>query len=197
MKAILFLFLATVAAYAQPRTWTFAQDGKSDPQLGALSFRKGGRIDAQFVKMSGTNAVVLNMAGQKYLIALTNFSAGDRAYVAQVKGMPVDEAALAREAQNQRIAAMQRLRAQQEVESESLKQQGVEARAWRKYRKAEEIRGVQDRIVTLERDIAEVHELTDRNERRARQTEINLNRNLLAELRTKLLKLQLEYEKMP
>jgi hypothetical protein len=44
---------------AAAHTWTFNQDGSIETQNGIWTFKKGGRMDAEFEHMKGTNLVVL------------------------------------------------------------------------------------------------------------------------------------------
>src|SRR3974390_3109361 len=69
---------------AQPRPWTFAQDGRLETQAGVWSFKKGGRIDAQFVRLIGTNMVVVKLAvnGSDGRGPITSLSDEDCLYLA-------------------------------------------------------------------------------------------------------------------
>lgn len=68
------------------RTWTFSSNGKSEG--GALSYRKGGRIDAAFWDFLGTNIVVLKLDadGKEYPIKISTLSAGDQDYLSKLQG---------------------------------------------------------------------------------------------------------------
>jgi hypothetical protein len=53
------LAFCLLAFAAAAHTWTFNQDGSIQTQNGTWTFKKGGRIDADFQRMKGTNIVVL------------------------------------------------------------------------------------------------------------------------------------------
>jgi len=89
---MVFILIATapLIAIAQQvwlnqRTWVFTEDGKieADPG-GRLSFKKGGRIDAYFVRLKGTNDAVLRLAtdGKDYSVPILVLSDADRKYLA-------------------------------------------------------------------------------------------------------------------
>jgi hypothetical protein len=75
----------------QVRTWTFVQDGEIKTEAGSTGFRKGGRVDAEFIKlvtMDGTNAVFLKLAGSKGWLPLACLSEADTNYLAGFQGEP-------------------------------------------------------------------------------------------------------------
>ena len=76
--------LVTCSALADDtRTWTFAQDGKTEGS-GVWSFRKGGRMDADFVRMQGENSIVLRSTdGQERIVPVSSLSQKDRDYITQ------------------------------------------------------------------------------------------------------------------
>jgi len=96
---LLFACLIAVAAGAESRTWTFCEGGRVKFQSGALSFAKGGRIDAEFLRLDGTNVFLKVKDGGDGSVPLATLSEADRAYVAKIKDVPVDVARLEREAQ--------------------------------------------------------------------------------------------------
>jgi hypothetical protein len=84
MKPILFLLLALIAttADAQMRTWTFSQDGTTQGQSGVWSFRKGGRVEAQYIRREGTNVILqLKMDGKEKSVPMVCLSEDDWKYV--------------------------------------------------------------------------------------------------------------------
>jgi hypothetical protein len=87
--AFLVLVLAWSQIYAAQRTWTFSQNGKMETRSGAWSFKKGGRIDAEFIRLETNNIVVLKMAnGENRSVSLSALSESDRQYVAQLSVPP-------------------------------------------------------------------------------------------------------------
>jgi len=96
-----FACLIALATAAEAKTWTFCEDGKIKMLSGGggVSFRKGGRIDGDFIRSDGTNAFLKLTDGSDGSVPLASLSEADRAYVEKVKGVPVEEAKLAREAQ--------------------------------------------------------------------------------------------------
>jgi S1-C subfamily serine protease len=131
MKTRLCLSLAciiAVVAVAEPRTWTFTENGKIRFQSGSMmSFAKGGRIDAEFVRADTTNVFLklINAGGgQDGCVPVTSLSEADLLYVESVNAAPIDVVrveldALAREARNQQHA--------QVVAKETAKKQAQEA----------------------------------------------------------------------
>ena len=97
MRAIWLLLVVSMAAMAaiEQRTWTFSQDGKmQSPSGDEWSFKKKGRLDAALVGLEGTNVILLGAAdGQYRIIAVTNLSEVDRAYLLRAKGMSESEGA--------------------------------------------------------------------------------------------------------
>jgi hypothetical protein len=63
-----------------PRTWTFVQDGKMESDSGFLTFKKGGRIDADFVRVVDTNTVLIRPVAstQNFWLAISNLCDADR-----------------------------------------------------------------------------------------------------------------------
>jgi len=128
-----FACLIAVVAVAEPRTWTFTENGKIKFQSGSMSFAKGGKIDAEFVRADMTNVFlkVINAGGgQDGSVPLTSLSEADLLYVEWVNAAPVDVArveqdAQAREAQNQQHA--------QVVAKETAKRMAEEATSARQY----------------------------------------------------------------
>src|SRR5438094_863198 len=109
MKTNLCLSLSCLIAFtavAEPRTWTFCTGGKIKFPSGGMSFAKGGRIDAEFLRTDGTN-VFFFMDGSEGSVPLASLSDADRDYVAKVKNAPVDQARLAPEAHKREIHAKQ------------------------------------------------------------------------------------------
>jgi hypothetical protein len=87
---------------ATAHTWTFNQDGSIETQNGIWTFKKGGRMDAEFVQIKGTNLVVLRRSdGAVCDIPLAVLSEKDQDFVLhppedtrpQEKPNPVNEAA--------------------------------------------------------------------------------------------------------
>src|SRR5437867_4514998 len=92
VKLILATCITCLTGLAGTHTWTFNEDGKIIFSSGsAMSFAKGGRIDAQFLRADGTNVFLLveNSQGQ---VPLASLSEADRAYVAKAKDTPIDQA---------------------------------------------------------------------------------------------------------
>ena len=91
------MLLASVLATAavEQRTWTFIEDGRmSSPSGGGWSFKKGGRLDAAFVRVEGTNVIVVADAdGQYRVIPVSSLSEDDCAYLVKAKGVSESEAA--------------------------------------------------------------------------------------------------------
>lgn len=85
---VLVCLIFAANAVAQSRTWTFGASGKSEG--GAMSYRKGGRIDAEFSDFLGTNVVMLklNFDGKEYPINISALSAGDREFLIKLRGKP-------------------------------------------------------------------------------------------------------------
>jgi hypothetical protein len=59
---------------------------------GTWSFKKNGRIDAAFVRLDGTNAVLLAPDATYRTLPLTSLSQTDRVYVRRARGVPEQEA---------------------------------------------------------------------------------------------------------
>src|SRR5437870_4059214 len=101
-QCLSFASLIAVAAVAEPRTWTFCEDGKIKFQSGDMSFAQGGRIDAELLRADTTNVFlrVINAGGgQDGCVARTNLSKADLLYVEKVKDLSVDVAKVERDAQ--------------------------------------------------------------------------------------------------
>lgn len=92
---MLVVSMAAMAAVEQ-RTWTFSQDGKmQSPSGDEWSFKKKGRLDAALISLDGTNVILLGAAdGQYRIIAVTNLSEVDRAYLLRAKGMSESQGAI-------------------------------------------------------------------------------------------------------
>ena len=187
--------LLTLQAGGAERTWTFSQNGRAESGA-ALSFRKGGRMDADYIRVEGTNMVVLCMAGQTYAIALTNFSEADRRFVDEVKGLPVDEASVvqAARANQQSIIARQRAEAVAKEKERIRKEAAIRKDALS--RKAREVQEAKLKIVEIERAIAEGLSRPTVAERRASETGVAINRELLTQWQTKLTQLTSDYARM-
>ena len=98
-KAIWMLCLLSVAAGAH--TWTFVQDGSIETQSGAWSFKKGGRIDAEFQRLKGTNTVVLRRSdGVLCEVPLAVLSHNDQDFVLHP---PEDTRAALSKASNEKL----------------------------------------------------------------------------------------------
>jgi hypothetical protein len=88
--AVLISFFALAVARAEVHTWSFIQDGnlQSTQSPGALSFKQGGRFEGDFIRLTGTNDIIIlgRIDGCEYSVGLTNLCEDDRDYVLQVKG---------------------------------------------------------------------------------------------------------------
>jgi hypothetical protein len=72
---------------AELRTWTFRQDGQMKTAGGGtVSFKKGGRIEAVFVRLQSTNVLLLAAHGEYLFLPSGSFSDGDRAYLRRAGG---------------------------------------------------------------------------------------------------------------
>src|SRR5207244_13337722 len=104
-----FAALIAVVAVAEPRTWTFTENGNIKFRSGSMSFAKGGKIDAEFVRADTTNVflkVIDAGGGEDGCVPVTSLSEADVLYVERVKAAPIDVArvewdAQVREAKNQ------------------------------------------------------------------------------------------------
>jgi hypothetical protein len=84
--APLFLVVPCLLAASESRTWTFNGDGNISSGPGIWSFRKGGRIDGRFVRLDGTNAVIVKLVdGTARSVPYASLSEADQAYLARVK----------------------------------------------------------------------------------------------------------------
>ncbi|HVV73980.1 MAG TPA: hypothetical protein VHI52_21175 [Verrucomicrobiae bacterium] len=106
--APLFLLAPCLLAASESRTWTFNGDGNISSGPGIWSFRKGGRIDGRFVRLDGTNAVIVKLVdGTARSVPYAALSEADQAYLARLKhvgrpggSQPVPEPKLAIPAKN-------------------------------------------------------------------------------------------------
>jgi sugar (pentulose or hexulose) kinase len=87
-------FLLPLSARSQARTWTFTEDGKIVTDSGeAWSFKKKGRIDAAFVRMNGTNVILLTPDAKFRAVPVRSLSQSDRSYLEIAGGITQSEAA--------------------------------------------------------------------------------------------------------
>jgi hypothetical protein len=91
LKAFLWTSFVSLITYAalptEMRTWTFTQDGEMKTSAGGIvSFRKQGRLDARFVRLESTNAILLAVPGEYLTIPLVDLFDLDRAYIARTTG---------------------------------------------------------------------------------------------------------------
>jgi hypothetical protein len=76
------------------RTWTFTTNGtfRTEGSIAGMSFRKGGRIEAEFVRcadLNGTNVVYLRLeTGSQGWVPILSLSTNDLEYVAAFKNEP-------------------------------------------------------------------------------------------------------------
>ncbi len=176
MKKILcFLFACFIAlaARAEPRTWTFCEDGKVKIVSGGSdwSFSKGGRINSDFVRFDSTNVVLQLIDGSDGFVPLMSLSEADRAYVTKVKDAPVDKAKLNREAEQR--AAQNRAQAE-EIEQEMARKKAYELKDAEFY-----MRGLKRR-----HDLDEIVRESDQVD--ADEKAGKIDRNAAASLRLKL-----------
>ena len=83
------LFAAVFTAWslfaAEPRTWTFSQDGQMKTASGgSVSFKKNGRLDAEFVRLETNNVVLRVRHGEYRVIPAPSLSEVDRIYLARL-----------------------------------------------------------------------------------------------------------------
>jgi hypothetical protein len=101
MQCVLLLLVACLLPFSglsQTRTWTFAQDGKMVNDVGdTWTFKKNGRMDAAFVRLDGTNAILRTADASYRTVALICLSPADRSYLR--KGGVVSEQEAAKIAQ--------------------------------------------------------------------------------------------------
>jgi len=84
--APLVLLAPALLAASESRTWTFEGNGNISSGPGIWSFRKGGRIDGRFVRLDGTNAVIVKLVdGTARSVPYASLSEADRAYLARLK----------------------------------------------------------------------------------------------------------------
>jgi hypothetical protein len=103
---ILVACLLPLSGRSQTRTWTFAQDGKMVNDSGAAwTFKKNGRIDAAFVRLNGTNAILLTLDATYRTVPLVSLSAPDRSYLRKTGVVSEQEAALMAKAEAAQSAA--------------------------------------------------------------------------------------------
>jgi hypothetical protein len=120
---IIIVALLAFAADAEIRTWTFVANGKIEMlDGGAWSFRQGGRVEAEFIKLSkhnNTNIIILKMANAREgCVQLSCVSVHDQDYVAAFTNEPAQvtlqrERNLAYKAQME--SATRRLQAEAEL----------------------------------------------------------------------------------
>jgi hypothetical protein len=89
-KILIACCLVCGSTFAQLREWTFKTDGRIETsEGGSATFRKGGRVDAEFVKCDkrdGTNIVFLRLAtGGKGWVWESSLSSNDVEFVQQFK----------------------------------------------------------------------------------------------------------------
>jgi len=96
MRSVCLLWLFACTAFAQkpaaePRTWTFRQDGRIETQSGVWTFKKGGRVEGRFVRLSGSNVLVVKLAlnGREGRLNISSLSDEDCFYLAGVTGQPI------------------------------------------------------------------------------------------------------------
>jgi S1-C subfamily serine protease len=120
MTICLMLVVSVVASRAvEHRTWTFINDGRMvSPSGGGWSFKKGGRLDAAFVRVDGTNVIVVaDTDGQYRVIPVSSLSEGDCAYLVKAKGVSESDAASIKQAvaaKNAEAARYEQQQAQQQ-----------------------------------------------------------------------------------
>jgi hypothetical protein len=97
---------------SQARTWTFCEDGIMQGDSGRVwSFKKNGRIDAAFVRLSGTNVILLSPDAKYRKIPVICLSDSDRSFLDQVNDVSnrnaarITQAAAAQNAATRRIEA--------------------------------------------------------------------------------------------
>ncbi len=84
--APLWLLAPCLLAAPDARTWTFTEDGNISSGPGIWSFRKGGRVDGRFVRLDGTNAVIVKLVdGTARSVPFASLSEADQAYVVRLK----------------------------------------------------------------------------------------------------------------
>jgi hypothetical protein len=111
MKGLTLAFcLLALTAASEPRTWTFIEDGVMQcPTGGRWSFKKGGRVDAAFIGLKGTNVFVMAEDGTRRFFPVTSLSEKDRAYLKTASGMSELQAAdVQRRATAQSVASMRK-----------------------------------------------------------------------------------------
>lgn len=187
--------LLAFSAEAGQRTWYFSQNGRSESDA-LFSFRKGGRMDAEFIRLEGTNLVVLGMAGQTYAIALTNFSEADQRFVNAVKGLPVDEHQVVQAGRAQAQAIVARQQAEAMAKERERVRKEAELRRDTLRRKAQEVQAAKLKIADLERVIMEGTTRPTWEERKASEAEVAISRQLLTQWQAKLTQLTSEYAKL-
>lgn len=122
MKSIWLILLLSVvsAAASEQRTWTFTKDGiMRSPSGGEWSFKKNGRLDAAFVRLEGTNVVLLGGAdGQHRLMPAESLSEADHIYlrgaggVSELEAMSIKATAASESAKSARKADASRFLAE-------------------------------------------------------------------------------------
>ena len=76
------------AGQAELRTWTFTSDGKIETGSGVWTFRKGGRVDAEFVRRDGTNVILELPNGKNCCVPAASLSEADRVYLDRASDRP-------------------------------------------------------------------------------------------------------------
>src|SRR5579863_5655973 len=69
---------------AGPHTWTFVENGKIKMRSGTISYGRGGRLDADFIRLDGTNVLLHFPYGGAGSLPIASLSEADRAFVAGV-----------------------------------------------------------------------------------------------------------------
>jgi len=110
IKLCLSFALIALGANAEPRTWTLAEAGRIKFQSGGMSFVKGGKIDAEFLRVETTNVFLRVKDGGDGCLPIASLSKADHAYLEKIKVMDtarflgvsaVEAARLDKEAQEQ------------------------------------------------------------------------------------------------
>jgi hypothetical protein len=89
--AITFLVYSLFAAVSQAElhTWTFTTDGRIETGSEVWTFRKGGRVDAEFVRRDGTNVILELPDGKSCKVPASSLSDADRVYLGGATRRPV------------------------------------------------------------------------------------------------------------
>jgi hypothetical protein len=72
----------------EPRTWTFRQDGKIETQSGEWTFKRGGRVEGRFIRVTGSDVVVVQLAldGKEGRLSISNLCDEDLLYLSALTG---------------------------------------------------------------------------------------------------------------